>query len=436
VLERLDAALADADAALAGSWPGDPGTRQPVHTLYVPADRTGPDIVAATGTSALAVLDAHAPDAAALGRAVGLPEDAVAAVLPRVRAKLEREPVEDLRVDLEDGYGVRPDAEEDEHASAAGALLAAIAAGPGAPFSFGVRIKSFEAPTRRRGVRSFDLVVGALVAAGAVPDGFVVTLPKVTSVEQVSAMVTVCAEIEAAYDLPAGSLRFEVQVETPQVILGADGAATVARIVHAAQGRCSGLHYGTYDYSAALGIAAAYQSLEHPAADHAKAVMQLAAAQTGVRVCDGSTNVLPVGTRSAVHAAWGLHARWCAAHSNAASTRAGTCTPVSCRPATSRPTRSTTTGWGRPATACAPTRRVSRAACSTSRLPPTRSPRSSCAGSTVARSTSPRCCTGRGWTSRPCTNSGAGRPRCCTGRGWTRRPRTSLGAGRRAASPP
>jgi hypothetical protein len=309
VLERLDAALADADAALAGSWPGDPGTRQPVHTLYVPADRTGPDIVAATGTSALAVLDAHAPDAAALGRAVGLPEDAVAAVLPRVRAKLEREPVEDLRVDLEDGYGVRPDAEEDEHASAAGALLAAIAAGPGAPFSFGVRIKSFEAPTRRRGVRSFDLVVGALVAAGAVPDGFVVTLPKVTSVEQVSAMVTVCAEIEAAYDLPAGSLRFEVQVETPQVILGADGAATVARIVHAAQGRCSGLHYGTYDYSAALGIAAAYQSLEHPAADHAKAVMQLAAAQTAVRVCDGSTNVLPVGSRAEVHAAWELHSR-------------------------------------------------------------------------------------------------------------------------------
>ena len=60
-----------------------------------------------------------------------------------------------------------------------------------------------------------------------------------------------------------------------------DGAATVARMIHAAGGRCSGLHYGTYDYSAALGIAGALQSLDHPAADHAKAVMQLAAAGTG-----------------------------------------------------------------------------------------------------------------------------------------------------------
>ena len=66
-------------------------------------------------------------------------------------------------------------------------------------------------------------------------------------------------------------------------------------MVHAAGGRCTGLHYGTYDYSASLGIAAAYQSMEHPAADHAKAVMQVAAAGTGVHALDGSTNVLPVG---------------------------------------------------------------------------------------------------------------------------------------------
>ncbi|MDT4972797.1 MAG: hypothetical protein QOG22_2940, partial [Pseudonocardiales bacterium] len=83
----------------------------------------------------------------------------------------------------------------------------------------------------------------------------------------------------------------------------------VARMIHAAAGRCAGLHYGTYDYSASLGIAAAYQSMEHPAADHAKAVMQVAAAGTGVPVCDGSTNVLPVGDTAAVRAAWALHAR-------------------------------------------------------------------------------------------------------------------------------
>ena len=71
-----------------------------------------------------------------------------------------------------------------------------------------------------------------------------------------------------------------------------------------APGRVSGLHYGTYDYSAACGVSAAYQSMEHPAADHAKAVMQVAAAGTGVRVADGSTNVLPVGDGPAVRAAW------------------------------------------------------------------------------------------------------------------------------------
>jgi hypothetical protein len=79
-------------------------------------------------------------------------------------------------------------------------------------------------------------------------------------------------------------------------------------MVHAAEGRCSGLHYGTYDYSAAAGVAAAYQSMEHPVADHAKAVMQVAAAGTGVRLSDGSTNILPVGDRDEVHAAWRLHA--------------------------------------------------------------------------------------------------------------------------------
>ena len=108
---------------------------------------------------------------------------------------------------------------------------------------------------------------------------------------------------------PSQQLWFEIQVETPQAILGADGAATIARCVHAAPGRLSGLHYGTYDYSAALGIAAAHQSMEHPAADYAKAVMQVAAAGTGVRLVDGSTNVLPVGTRDEVVAAWRLHSR-------------------------------------------------------------------------------------------------------------------------------
>jgi hypothetical protein len=69
------------------------------------------------------------------------------------------------------------------------------------------------------------------------------------------------------------------------------------------------LHYGTYDYSAATGVAAPYQSLEHPVADYAKAVMQVAAAGTGVTLSDGSTNVVPVGSTEQIVAAWRLHAR-------------------------------------------------------------------------------------------------------------------------------
>jgi citrate lyase beta subunit len=133
----------------------------------------------------------------------------------------------------------------------------------------------------------------------------VVTLPKVTGVEQVAAFLPVLDALEAAH---GHRLALELQVETPQSVLGADGAATVARMVHAAGPRLLGLHYGTYDYSAALGIAAAHQSADHPAADHAKQVMQLAVAGTGARAVDGSTNVLPVGAADQVHAAWRLHA--------------------------------------------------------------------------------------------------------------------------------
>jgi citrate lyase beta subunit len=128
-------------------------------------------------------------------------------------------------------------------------------------------------------------------------------------VEQVEAMVVVLSAIERAHAVPSGSLKFEIQIETPQAILGPDGTALVAPMIRAGAGRVTGLHYGTYDYSASLGVAAAYQSMEHPVADHAKDVMLLAAAGTGVFVSDGSTNVLPVGDRDSVHAAWRLHLR-------------------------------------------------------------------------------------------------------------------------------
>jgi citrate lyase beta subunit len=122
-------------------------------------------------------------------------------------------------------------------------------------------------------------------------------------------MVHAAGRLEAGLGLTDRSLRFELQVETPQSILGPDGTALVARMIHASDHRCVGLHYGTYDYSASCGIAAAHQSLDHPVADHAKAVMQAAAAGTGVRLSDGSTNILPVGDAEAVRSAWQNHLR-------------------------------------------------------------------------------------------------------------------------------
>ncbi|GAA0809773.1 DUF6986 family protein [Spirilliplanes yamanashiensis] len=274
--DEVDALCAPADAALARFYPGPRRGRQPVHTVYVPADRIGPGLVDEWG-------------AAALGLTGALGDGDVRA---RVEAKLRAEPIEDLRVDCEDGYGPRDTEDADVRAAAA-----ALRDADRRPPFVGVRIKSFEPPTRRRGLRTLALF------AEAYGGPFTVTLPKVSHPAQVEALVLACDR------LAPGAVSVELQVELPAAVLGPAGAATVAELITAARGRCTGLHYGTYDYSAAVGVAAAYQSMEHPAADHAKAVLQVAAAGRGVWVSDGSTNVLPVGDPDAVRAAQLLHAR-------------------------------------------------------------------------------------------------------------------------------
>lgn len=309
LIRDLDARLALADQELAVRYPGDRGVRQPVHTVYVPADRYDAETVSAWGRQARAVLEEHGGGPGGFGDVLDLPTALAEEVYDRVYAKLGVEPIEDLRIDFEDGYGQRSEEDEDAAVKAAAeALTRSLRDGVAAPFH-GIRFKSFEAPTRARGVRTLCRFVGGLAAAGALAEGFVVTLPKVTSVDQVEAMAVACAAVEEAHGLAPRSLLFEIQVETPQSVLGPDGTVLIARMIHAADGRCSGLHFGTYDYSASCGIAAAYQSMEHPVADHAKAVMQVAAAGTGVFLSDGSTNVLPVGDRDSVHAGWRLHAR-------------------------------------------------------------------------------------------------------------------------------
>ncbi|KGN34147.1 aldolase [Knoellia sinensis KCTC 19936] len=298
---ELDAQLAAADAELAARFPGERPGRQPIHTVYVPADRFTADIARHWGTEALETIDAH----------LDTWHDLVAddTVSDLVRAKLASEPIEDLRIDFEDGYGNRGDDVEDADVTRAARALADAQSRGTATELHGIRFKSFEAPTRARSVRTLVGFVSEVVANGGSLDRFVTTLPKVTSVDQVRAMVHVSERLESVLDLAAGILQFEIQVETPQSILGPDGTALVAPMIQAGAGRVTSFHYGTYDYSAYSGIAAEYQSLEHPVADHAKLVMQAAAAGTGVRLSDGSTNILPVGDDETVRAAWRLHHR-------------------------------------------------------------------------------------------------------------------------------
>lgn len=315
LLSRLDQRLRRTDDLLQQSYPGDDGRRQPVHTVYVPAEKYTPGLPAAWGREARDALEAHgglnqlvAGVVARQNPAASSDEAYLNRLAELVAHKLEHQPIEDLRLDFEDGYGRRRDSEEDSHAVASARAVAAALRADVAPPFIGLRFKCLEADTRARGLRTLELYLSTLLeSAGHLPDSTVITLPKVTTVDQISAMNEVVSTLESGLGLKEGALRYEVQVETPQLILGPDGAAEVARALHAGQGRISSLHYGTYDYSASLGISAAYQSMDHPAADFAKMVMQAAAAGTGVHLSDGSTNILPVGSDDQVHQAWELH---------------------------------------------------------------------------------------------------------------------------------
>ncbi len=306
LLVELDARLARTDAGLGTARDGE---RQPVHTAYVPADRFTGDTVHEWGDLAKKALASHGGDRAELADVLGMRAEMLDAVLPGVLAKLDSEPVEDLRIDFEDGYRHRSDPDEDAALLAAAAALAqGFAAGTAPPFA-GLRCKSLEPATRRRAVRTVFGFYAAFADAGGDPARLVVTHPKVSTAGQVAAIALMTAEVERALDVPSRALRFELQVETPRAVLGADGSAPLPRMIDAAEGRCAGLHFGTYDYTAACEIAPDEQRTDHPAAEHAKAVMQVAAAGTGVRLSDGSSNVLPVGDHAAVLEAWRLHAR-------------------------------------------------------------------------------------------------------------------------------
>jgi len=254
------------------------------------------DSAAKLGKLALAALDTHAPDAATFARALDLESEALAAIVrARVADKLRREPVEDFRIDFEDGYGDRSDAEEDGHARAAAEEVAAGRVAGTLPPFVGLRIKPLTRDLHARGLRTLDLFVTTIArATGRSPLRLIVTIPKITTPVHVATVARACTVLERRLRLRRGTLALELMIETPQSILAADGSCPLRSLVAAGAGRVTGAHFGPYDYTALCGITASGQHLRHPACDFARHLMQVALAQSGVFLSDGPTSVLPI----------------------------------------------------------------------------------------------------------------------------------------------
>jgi citrate lyase beta subunit len=303
--ERLSAA----NLEFRESHPGESGKRQPVHVVYGGAHLFKADTCGKLGKLAERALADFAPDAATLAEAIGLPDRLAATLYERVVEKLRREPVEDYRIDFEDGYGIRPDAEEDAAAAAAAEQMAkGLADGTLPPFT-GFRIKPLDEELKARALRTLGRFLSVLSerTGGRLPDNFVVTLPKITVPEQVTAF------LHALERFP--DVNVELMVETPSALMN------LANLVELAEGRCVAVHFGPYDYTSSLGITSTNQHLLHPACDFARSMMQISLAGRGLRLSDGPTNIMPVPihrgdgvsaaqraeNRTVVHRAWKLH---------------------------------------------------------------------------------------------------------------------------------
>jgi citrate lyase beta subunit len=358
VNERVSQTLRESNGAFVDRYPGESGHRQPVHTVYGGAHLFRADSARRLGQVAQRALTENAPDFVVFARAIGLPfsddlpdvvefatglkhrletdADAVRkenkaawlahTIYERVQEKLKREPVEDFRIDFEDGYGNRPDAEEDGHAESAALEVANGIERATLPPFIGIRIKPFNEELRARSMRTLDIFVSTVLdrTGGKLPDNFVVTLPKITTPDQVAALSDLFDSIEEATGLVAGSLRMEMMIETTQSIINSEGRINLPLLLQAARGRCVAAHFGTYDYTASCSITAAHQHMMHPSCDFAKHMMQVSFAGTGIWLSDGATNIMPVGphratenaalsgeqideNRAVVQRAWRLH---------------------------------------------------------------------------------------------------------------------------------
>ena len=295
-MKEITDRLLSAQTAFSARYPGETGHRQPVHTVYGGAHLFKSESARRLGELALRSLETYAPDADTFAEALGLPNTLAETIYERVLDKLKREPVEDFRIDFEDGYGTRPDSEEDEHTTAAaGEVAKGIESGSLPPF-IGIRIKPLTEESHARSFRTLDLFLTKLLelTGGNLPDNFVVTLPKIVQTAEVTALVDAFDLLESELDLPTGTLKMEMMIETTQSLINQDGALNLPKLLEASRGRCVAAHFGTYDYTANYSITAAYQDMLHPACDFARHLMKVSFADTGVWLSDGATNIMPV----------------------------------------------------------------------------------------------------------------------------------------------
>ncbi|NOT50353.1 MAG: phosphoenolpyruvate kinase [Chitinophagaceae bacterium] len=308
-------------------YPGDKPDRQPVHTVYGGANLFKSDTCVKIGNIALKSLQTYAPNFGVLADVLELPGfielpssekkvdkltkelDKMSekkrrehpawlsyTVYKKIIKKLKTEAVEDFRIDFEDGFGNRPDKEEDETAvNAANELAKGMKDKTISPF-IGIRIKPFTEDLKSRGVRTLDIFLSTLLkkTKGRLPDNFVVMLPKVTIPEQVTTLVRLFEIIEKKHALIPGTLKMETMVEATQIIMDDEGRNPLMKIIRAGEGRLIAAHFGTYDYTASCGITAKYQTMAHPVCDFAHHMTKVALGGTGIFLSDGATNVMPV----------------------------------------------------------------------------------------------------------------------------------------------
>jgi hypothetical protein len=327
LVDKITAPLRGSMSDFVKRYSGEAGIRQPVHTVYGGAHLFKSDTAKRLGELASKSFETFAVDADSFGEILKIPVHIRQNVYERVRDKLLAEAVEDFRIDFEDGYGVRPDADEDGHAvKAADEVAKGLNTGTLSPY-IGIRIKTFSNELMSRSIRTMDIFLTTLLrhTEGKLPNNFVITLPKIVVPDQIHAFVQICNEIEQKLGLVAGSLKMEMMIETTQSIIGPDGRTALPAMLEAADGRCTGAHFGTYDYTASCSITAAYQDMLHPACDFARNAMQVAFGGTGVWLSDGATNIMPVAphrgenltsqqideNKKVVHRAWKLHYEHC-----------------------------------------------------------------------------------------------------------------------------